>query len=189
MNLYLYTWWITWSPWDPLSLYPIWTLTAFYMTKILMMKWVKDPLILLLLFCVAMSWDGTRKMSVNVIDPLGRPVQRMMDRGEQSNSSLAFVKPEHWNCHSEKSTGFLLSSRRGQASVGSLVTNWKSAHRDRNESFSNHILESALCPIPVACFHDNPSSIHLQVLAAKWKKSPDSEIPLTRSSPRRWETI
>lgn len=33
-----------------------------------------------------------------------------------------------------------------------------------------------------------PPSIHLRVLAAKWEKSPEPEIPLTRSTPRRWET-
>lgn len=61
-------------------------------------------------------------------------VQGMTDRRGQSGGSLAFVKPAHWNCCFEKSSAVLFICSElpslHSGSVGSLVTDRKSAHWD-----------------------------------------------------------
>lgn len=71
-------------------------------------------------------------MSLNVTDPLGKPVSCAMSDGQRraTSRSLAFVKLARWNCYFEKNIQCPFSLSLYTDSVCSLVTEQQSAHWD-----------------------------------------------------------
>lgn len=152
------------------------------------MKWVKHCFS----GCTEMSGEKCQWMSWSLKGDLC-PVLRMTERGGQSSSSLAFVKTCTmrlllWKI---RYCPFICTERTSlyTASVGSLVTDRKSAHWD---SYQWRLFKASAgaCTVPSQwpVSMTTPPSIHLRMLATKWEKSPEPQISLTRSTPCRWAT-